>query len=105
MEEIRRKAQHASSEVYCNCCGRKINSERNSSINLGEDYLHVEKAWGYFSNRDLTTHTFNMCEACYEKLIASFKIPIEETFEGEVQIYTEKEYQILNEAYAKEFSK
>ena len=52
-------------EVYCDCCGRKIDAER-------EDYLHLEKQWGYFSQKDGENHVLDICEACYDKWRSSF---------------------------------
>lgn len=52
-------------EVYCDCCGRKIAAER-------EDYLHLEKQWGYFSQKDGENHVLDICEACYDKWRGSF---------------------------------
>ena len=42
-----------------------------------EDVLDVEKRWGYFSKRDNEVHKFDLCEQCYDELIATFQIPIE----------------------------
>ncbi len=60
----------------CNCCGQVIGVVTPSGI--CEDYLSVSKEWGYFSSKDLTEHRFNICEACYDKWISTFKIPVEE---------------------------
>lgn len=61
-------------EIYCNVCGKKIVIEKGI---LKEDVFEVTKEWGYFSRKDLEVHKFNICEDCYEKMIATFKIPIE----------------------------
>ena len=42
-----------------------------------EDYLCVEKRWGYFSKKDNEVHRFELCEDCYDKLCASFRIPVD----------------------------
>ncbi|ONI44020.1 hypothetical protein AN641_08545 [Candidatus Epulonipiscioides gigas] len=60
----------------CNCCGRNI--DEVSKISGHNDFLLVRKEWGYFSNKDMTEHRFNICENCYDKWIESFKLPIEE---------------------------
>ena len=44
---------------------------------LEEDVLSVDKRWNYFSNKDNEVHHFDLCENCYDELIATFQIPIE----------------------------
>ena len=63
------------SEVKCNCCGQPIKKRDGRNY---EDYLHVKKTWGYFSLRDLTSHSFNICENCYNKWMETFAIPVDE---------------------------
>ena len=40
-----------------------------------EDFLHVEKDWGYFSKKDGMCHAFDLCEECVKKLEEGFCIP------------------------------
>lgn len=101
MEELTGARKYADGRIYCNCCGRVINELGKQK----EDYLHVEKGWSYFSSKDLSGHAFNICEACYDKLIASFKIPVEEFPVDDIPTYTEEEIKALNEAYAEELGK
>lgn len=60
-------------KIICNRCGKII-----SVVNgiLEEDVLTVEKRWGYFSNKDNEVHEFDLCETCYDKMIAEFLIPV-----------------------------
>lgn len=44
---------------------------------LKEDGLFVVKEWGYFSEKDLQIHRFNLCEPCYDHLIQEFVVPVE----------------------------
>ena len=60
--------------VCCNLCGKSLKVEGGI---LKEDAFEATKNWGYFSKRDLEIHHFNLCEACYDNLINSFKIPVE----------------------------
>ncbi|OOB77288.1 MAG: hypothetical protein BEN19_02220 [Epulopiscium sp. Nuni2H_MBin003] len=60
----------------CNCCGKEIDLISKSAGH--SDFLLVKKEWGYFSNKDLIEHRFNICEECYDKWIETFKLPIEE---------------------------
>ncbi len=61
-------------KIFCNVCGRGI--EIKNGI-LKQDLFEVKKEWGYFSNKDLEIHKFNMCEQCYDKMIKEFKIPVQ----------------------------
>lgn len=86
-------------ERYCNCCGRPI--IKTAIENHYMDYVHVEKVWGYFSSKDLTTHTFNICENCYDKWTASFAIPVETFPEDDIMVYSDEEMELLSAAYKK----
>lgn len=61
-------------DIYCNVCGKKILVEQGV---MKEGVFEAAKEWGYFSKYDLEVHKFNICEECYDRLISSFKIPIE----------------------------
>lgn len=60
--------------IICNSCGKSLEMENGI---LREDAFEAVKEWGYFSKRDTEVHHFNLCEECYEKLTAEFKIPVE----------------------------
>ncbi len=60
--------------ICCNSCGKVLKVENGI---LREDAFEATKEWGYFSKRDTEVHHFNLCEECYEKMIAGFKIPVE----------------------------
>ncbi len=66
-----------SKEMICNGCGRKLKHSDDSGILL-EDVFMAEKAWGYFSKKDMTRHRFILCEECYDKMIAGFAVSPEE---------------------------
>lgn len=53
------------SQVICNGCGKEICTAQ-------ADYFHAEKTWGYFSAQDGRRDAFDLCEECYEKMIAGF---------------------------------
>ena len=62
-------------KIICNKCGKII------LVNHGiaeADVLSVEKRWNYFSQKDNDVHRFDLCETCYDKLIETFQIPIEQ---------------------------
>ena len=56
-------------QIYCNCCGGKI-SENAEKIT--RDFLHIEKVWGYFSKKDGEHHSFDLCEACSDRMRKEF---------------------------------
>jgi len=60
--------------LYCNACGKVLKMENGI---LMEDAFEATKEWGYFSQRDMEVHHFNLCEDCYNKMIAQFCIPVE----------------------------
>jgi len=60
-------------KIICNKCGREIEVIRGVAQ---EDYLAVEKRWGYFSDKDNQEDAFDLCEDCYDELVASFKIKL-----------------------------
>ena len=61
-------------KIICNCCGKAICIEENLAT---KDYLYVKKEWGYFSNKDGIVQEFRLCEACYDRWIKSFRIPVQ----------------------------
>lgn len=64
-------------DIFCNGCGRKLKRSSDSEILL-EDAFVGEKAWGYFSKKDMIRHRFVMCEECYDNMVSRFAIPPDE---------------------------
>ena len=60
--------------IICNKCGKEIKIRNGVPA---EDTLQVETRWGYFSDKDNEEHTFDLCEDCYDELVAGFQIPVE----------------------------
>ena len=58
--------------VVCNCCGRELKLMDGIPV---EDACSVDTLWGYFSNKDTERHNFDLCESCYDKIVAGFKVP------------------------------
>lgn len=56
--------------VVCNVCGQDIGDIHVPKV----DFVRVSKKWGYFSEKDLTTHEFIMCEKCYDRIIEKFAV-------------------------------
>lgn len=67
------KTQKIDSIRYCNKCGKEIHVKYEAAFHGGAE-LQVE--WGYFTRKDGEKHTFCLCEACYDKMISGFQIPV-----------------------------
>ena len=68
--------------VVCNGCGQEI--WKGEVEDARRDYVSVDKTWGYFSHKDGESHHFDLCEACYDKWIHAFRIPVEMEQETEL---------------------
>lgn len=60
-------------KIICNRCGKEIPVGAVPS----EGVFSVDYKWGYPSEKDGQRHRFDLCEECYDSLLASFKIPAE----------------------------
>lgn len=60
--------------VICNQCKKELLVENGI---LKEECIHVTHDFGFFGQRDGETHRFDLCEECYNKMIAKFQIPVE----------------------------
>jgi len=67
--------------VVCNCCGKKLNSEKGY---LKEECINIEHVFGYFSKKDGIRQKLDLCEDCFDRIAASFMIPVEESEENEL---------------------
>ena len=74
---MRKYLEESSNEltsVICNGCGKHLLVENGI---LKEECVHVTHDFGFFGKRDGTSHTFDLCEECYEKIAAGFALPVE----------------------------
>ncbi|MBQ9935552.1 MAG: hypothetical protein IJO70_06890 [Lachnospiraceae bacterium] len=60
-------------DKVCNKCGRAFKKVNDI---YREDFLEVNKDWGFFSTKDGKTYRFTMCEECCENLVRSFHVPV-----------------------------
>ncbi|MDR2889279.1 MAG: hypothetical protein LBV33_05505 [Lachnospiraceae bacterium] len=67
--------------IICNKCKKVIKVENNI---VKEGLFSAAYKFGYFSNKDGETHSFDLCEECYDKMIGDFKIPPEITEANEL---------------------
>lgn len=63
-------------QVVCNQCKKELKLENGY---LKEGCFSVDATFGYFSKKDGTRHRFDLCEECYDKMIAHFQVPVEES--------------------------
>lgn len=73
MRQYELKETKEINKIICNKCGKEI--EFTGGI-AREDYLSVDKKWGYFSNKDEQEDAFDLCEECYDAFVKTFSIPI-----------------------------
>lgn len=61
--------------VICNQCKKELKVEQGI---IKEGCFCGDIRFGYFSGKDGSRHSFDLCEECYDKLIKGFAIPVEE---------------------------
>lgn len=74
MKKSGNEKQNENNPILCNVCGKKLKVENGI---MKEDAFEATKEWGYFSKRDMEIHHFNLCEECYENMIAGFQVPVD----------------------------
>lgn len=62
--------------VVCNQCKRELKLENGY---LKEGCYTADFIFGYFSKKDGTRHQFDLCEECYDKMVAAFQVPVDES--------------------------
>ncbi|MBD5396424.1 MAG: hypothetical protein HDR23_10330 [Lachnospiraceae bacterium] len=60
--------------ITCNKCKKIIKVEDGI---VKEGCFCGNSQFGYFSNKDGMKYSFDLCEECYDKMIAEFAIPAE----------------------------
>ncbi|MBE5884480.1 MAG: hypothetical protein E7291_08735 [Lachnospiraceae bacterium] len=63
-------------QVVCNQCKKELKVENGY---LKEGCFTTDFVFGYFSKKDGTRHQLDLCEECYDKMVAQFQIPVEES--------------------------
>ena len=74
MRQYEMKKTKEINKIICNQCGKEI------PVTDGiprEGVFSVNCEWGYFSEKDGEKHSIDLCEACYDKLVSSFRFPVE----------------------------
>lgn len=70
------------SKMYCNRCGRQLSVHSGM---LKEFAFEGETHFGYFSKKDGESHSFDLCETCYDAMVGQFVIPVDRKQEFEWQ--------------------
>lgn len=67
--KIIEKTEEEVQKILCDVCKTEIDP-----VHLKNDeYLHIEKRWGYHSPWDGEIHEFDICPCCYEKFLKQIK--------------------------------
>lgn len=66
--------ENAKTQTVCNACGKII--AQTGDI-YKEALFKADFSWGYFSDKDGRHDRWCLCEKCYDKITASFQIPME----------------------------
>lgn len=74
MRQYQLKETKDVTKIICNKCGKEIPVVNGRAE---EGVFSVDYAWGYFSEKDGEKHSFDLCESCYNKMLASFRLPVE----------------------------
>lgn len=59
--------------VVCNGCGKKLAVQDGI---VREGAISVDHAWDYFSEKDGEIHHWDLCEECYDNLVATFRVDV-----------------------------
>ncbi len=73
MKKIQKMQQAKIQALFCNKCGKELVLADGSPR---EGVCSVEVSWGYFSRKDGETHSFDLCEDCYDAWVRQFALPV-----------------------------
>ena len=75
MREYKEKELQESqlTKVFCNQCGKELLVQDGI---LKEGCFGVDYSFDYFSNKDGYIYSFDLCEACFDKLVNGFQNPV-----------------------------
>jgi len=58
-------------DIVCNICAKLI---PKNEFGYAQDFLEIDKTWGFHSPFDGEAHRFDICLDCYKKLLNDMKI-------------------------------
>ena len=83
-------------EILCDCCGQSCTKESPTETpSYCNEYASIEATWGYFSEQDGTQYSIEICEHCFNEVLASMKKIRKRILEGCVSsksFYTEYQH-------------
>ncbi|MCL2565598.1 MAG: hypothetical protein FWE24_07305 [Defluviitaleaceae bacterium] len=65
------KQEKTLQDIFCNICGEKIHK---NEYGYYDDFLSIEKKWGYHSQFDGETHFIDICQLCYKIFLNNMKL-------------------------------
>lgn len=68
-------------QVVCNQCKKELKIDNGY---LKEGCFTADYSFGYFSRKDGTKHQFDLCEDCYDRLVAQFAVLVDSSQEKEL---------------------
>lgn len=72
-------------KIECSRCRKYLCTEMEPQVDkkeeIVEDFIKIEKTWGYFSKKDGETHQIWLCEDCYDTMRRQFGLTVEITEE------------------------
>ena len=71
--DVREKQQKEVEElvdVICDRCGQSCWDE----LDMNLEFAEMKAMWGYGSNKDCERHKIQLCEKCYDAVIAAMNI-------------------------------
>lgn len=81
MRRYEDEANRQLAQVICNQCKKELKLE---SGYLKEGCFTADYCFGYFSHKDGMRYRFDLCEECYDRMIARFQVPAEQVPENEL---------------------
>ncbi len=76
MREYKKEETKTLERIICNGCGRIIAVKHGMPM---EGVLQVQQVWEYMSGKDGEVDSFDLCEACYDRMTEQFQIPLTKT--------------------------
>ena len=80
MREYKTTETKILTRLICNSCGKVIALRGGIPM---EGVCAVRQSWGYESERDGEQDSFDLCEACYDRITGQFKVPVTRTEQSE----------------------
>ena len=80
MREYKTTETRILTRMICNSCGKVIALRGGVPM---EGVCAVRQSWGYLSEKDGEQDSFDLCEACYDRITGQFKVPVTRTEQTE----------------------